>query len=268
MKIPLLDGRDFREEDAFPGAAIVNETFAKTYFSGENPVGKSFSRGTSERHLIIGLVRDTRYRNMRDPILPAAFFPFPAKDARGLSQPRSEVALTVRTAAQNPLALASLLRREMTRAHGAFRVSSIRSQQEINDAHTVSERLLAVLALFFAAVALLLAGVGLYGVLDYSVLQRRHEIGIRMALGAPAANVARQVTRDSFLMVLLGAAGGLGCGIVAEPFIATLLYQVRATDLAMLALPSALLFLAALLAVTPPAIRAVRTDPAKILRTD
>jgi predicted permease len=268
MKIPLLDGRDFREEDVFPGAAIVNETFAKTYFPGENPVGKSFSRGANERHRIIGLVRDTRYRNMRDPILPAAFFPFPATDARGLSQPRSEAALIVRTAAQNPLALASFLRREVTRARSAFRVSSIRSQQEINDAHTVSERLLALLALFFTAVALLLAGVGLYGVLDYSVLQRRREIGIRMALGARAANVARQVTLESFVMVLLGAVAGLGCGMAAERYIVTLLYQVRVTDPAMLALPSALLFIAALLAVTPPAIRAVRTDPARTLRAD
>ena len=268
MKIPLLDGRDFAEKDIFPGAAIVNETFAKTYFSGENPVGRTFSRGTNERHLIIGLVRDTRYRNMRDPILPAAFFPFPATDAQGHSQPRSEAVLTIRTEAKNPLAMASLLRHEVTRAHSAFRVSSIRSQQEINDAHTVSERLLAMLALFFAAVALLLAGVGLYGVLDYSVLQRRREIGIRMALGARAASVARQVTLDSFVAVLVGAAAGLGCGMAAERYIATLLYRVRATDPTMLALPLALLLFAAVLAVTPPALRAARTDPARTLRAD
>jgi predicted lysophospholipase L1 biosynthesis ABC-type transport system permease subunit len=267
MKIRLLDGRDFREEDVFPGVAIVNETFAKTYFPGENPVGKYFSRGVGENHLVVGLVSDARYRSMREPILPVVFFPFAATNAKGAPQPRPEAAMIVRTA-QNPSAMASFLRREVTRTNGVFRVSSIRSQQEINDAHTVSERLLALLALFFAAVALLLAAVGLYGVLDYSVLQRRREIGIRMALGAPAANVAREVTRDSFVMVLLGATVGLGCGIAMERFIATLLYQVKATDVAMLAVPSGLLLVTALLAVMPPAIRAVRIDPAKILRAD
>lgn len=268
MKIPLLDGRDFQEQDIFPGAAIVNETFAKTYFSGENPVGKSFYRGTNERHLIIGLVRDTRYRNMRDPILPVALFPFTATNAQGLLQPKSEAALIVRTAGQSSRASASLLRHEARRAHRAFRVSSIRTQQEINDAHTVSERLLAVLAVFFAAMALLLASVGLYGVLDYSVLQRRREIGIRMALGGQAATVARQVTLNSLVAVLLGAVVGIGCGILAERYITTLLYQVRATDPEMLAVPLALLFAAALLAVMPPALRATRTDPARTLRAE
>lgn len=268
MKIPLLDGRDFQNRDVFPGAAIVNETFARTFFGGENPVGKSFHRGTNERHLIVGLVRDTRYRNMRDPIYPAAFFPFAAMNSRGLPQPRSEAALIVRTATQDSLAAASLLRHEVSRAHPGFRVSSIRTQQEINDAHTVSERLLAMLALFFGAVALLLAGVGLYGVLDHSVLQRRREIGIRMALGGTAATVARQVTLHSFLAVLLGAAAGLGGGILAERYISSLLYQIRATDPLLLALPTVLLLAAALLAVTPPALRATRTDPAETLRTD
>ena len=102
------------------------------------------------------------------------------------------------------------LRREVPQARPEFRVSNIRTQEELIRAHTVRERLLAMLALFFAVVALLLAGIGLYGVLDYSVLQRRREIGIRMAIGAQAGDIARRVTADVFCMVLAGAVAGLG----------------------------------------------------------
>ena len=110
------------------------------------------------------------------------------------------------------MALASTLRREVPRARSEFRVSNIRTQEELVRAQTVRERLLAMLALFFAAVALLLAGIGLYGVLDYSVLQRRREIGIRMAIGAQAGDIARRVTAEVFRMVLAGAVAGLALG--------------------------------------------------------
>ena len=107
------------------------------------------------------------------------------------------------------------LRREVTRARPEFRVSNIRTQRELVLAQTVRERLLAMLAMFFAVVALLLASIGLYGVLDYSVLQRRREIGIRMAIGAPAADIARRVSAEVFSMVLLGALAGLALGMAS-----------------------------------------------------
>ncbi len=116
--------------------------------------------------------------------------------------------------------------------------------------------------------ALLLAGVGLYGVLDYSVLQRRREIGIRMAIGAPAGDIARRVTVDVFSMVLLGAIAGLALGMASVRYIESLLYQVKPTDLAMLALPSLAILAAALLAALPAVIRAVRIDPATTLRAE
>jgi ABC-type antimicrobial peptide transport system permease subunit len=147
-------------------------------------------------------------------------------------------------------------------------VSRIRTQLEINQSHTVRERLLATLALFFAIVALLLAGVGLYGVLHYSVLQRQREIGIRIAVGAQARGIARLVTMDVFSMVLLGAAAGVGVGMVSVRFIESLFYQVKATDLPMLAPPSLAILAGAFLAAVPAVIRAVRIDPITMLRAE
>ena len=125
-----------------------------------------------------------------------------------------------------------------------------------------------MLALFFAAVALLLAGIGLYGVLDYGVLQRRREIGIRMAIGAQAGDIARRVTVEAFSMVLVGAVAGIALGMASVRYIETLLYEVKGTDLAMLACPALTILAAALLAALPAVIRAVRIDPVEMLRAD
>jgi predicted permease len=264
MKIPLIDGRDLRPNDTYPGAALVNEAFAKEYFQGENPVGKSFDRSDGSRFEIVGLVRDARYRNLREPITPTAYLSIQySADDRA-----NRLTFLVRTASPNPLAMASILRREVTRARSEFVVSNIRTQVEINQSSTVRERLLAMLALFFAIMALLLAGVGLYGVLDYSVLERRREISIRMAIGASAGDVAWRVTVDALLMVIIGAAVGVALGMTSVRYIAALLYQVSATDVAMLALPSLSILVAALLAILPPVMRAVRIDPVQILRAE
>jgi predicted permease len=262
MKIPWIDGRDFRAADTSPGVAIVNDAFAKQYFNGENPIGKSFEKTPAHVHLqIIGVVRDARYRNLREPITPTAYMPFP-------SAVTGRATFIVRTSTPDPLALASILRQEIRRARPGFRVSNIRTQTELNEQHTVRERLLAMLALFFAAVALLLAGIGLYGVLDYSVLQRRREIGIRMAIGAQAADIVWRVTSEVFTMVLAGALAGLAFGMASVRYIETLFYQVKPTDLRVLAAPSLILLFAALLAAAPAVIRAVRIDPVTMLRCE
>jgi predicted permease len=269
MRIPFLDGRDFRPGERAPDVAIVNETFAKLYFNGVSPVGKSFEKTRDGiRIQIVGLVRDARYRTMREPILPVAFVPFQSTDAKGAVQPIRQAMFLVRTLSANPMALAQTLRREVARAGVGLRVSNARTQAEINLRQTIRERLLATLALFFAGVALLLAGIGLYGVLDYSVLQRRREIGIRMAIGAQAGGIARLVTVEVFSMVLAGAMSGIALGAAAVRYIQTLLYQVKPTDPVMLAIPLATLLLAALLAAVPAVIRAVRIDPVKMLRAD
>jgi predicted permease len=263
MKIQLIDGRDFRPADASPGAAIVNEAFVKQFFNGENPVGRSFNRTYPPAPVqIVGLVRDARYQDMRKSIPPLAYVPFQT------SQPQRRGTFVVRTASPNPMALASLLRREVARARSEFRVSNIRTQEELNRSHTIRERLLAMLSLFFAAVALLLAAVGLYGVLDYSVLQRRREIGIRMAIGAQPGVIARLVTTDVFSMVLAGSAAGIVLGLLSARPIESLFYQVKPTDLGMLLLPALSLFVAASLAALPSVIRAVCINPLTALRAD
>jgi predicted permease len=270
MKIALLDGRDFRQIDIDPGVAIVNETFAKTFFNGENPVGKSFEKTYPKRNsiLIIGMARDSRYSGMRELVKPVVYVPFHRNDAKGGLQAIGNATIVVRTASANPLAMASILRQEVPRARAGFRVSNLRTQKELIEAQTVRERLLAMLAMFFAVVALVLAGVGLYGVLDYSVLQRRREIGIRLAIGAPAAGIARLVTLDVFAMVLVGTVVGLGLGMGMVRYVETLFYQVKATDVAMLIVPGLTIVGAALLASLPAVFHAVRIDPVETLRSD
>jgi ABC-type antimicrobial peptide transport system permease subunit len=125
-----------------------------------------------------------------------------------------------------------------------------------------------MLSLFFASVALVLAGVGLYGVLTYSVLRRRREIGIRIALGAPSGALARSVTAEIFTTLVVGAAMGLLAGLASQRYFENLLYEVKGTDPAMLGLPALIMFLAALVAALSPVIHAVRTDPTETLRAE
>jgi putative ABC transport system permease protein len=274
MKIPFIDGRDFRVEETYPPVAIVNQAFANQFFDGEDPVGKTFETvdgrtGTRAGFQIVGYVRDARSRdNMRLPIRPTAYVPFHAVDAAGALQPKNRGTFVVRTALANPLTLASLLRQEVPAARPEFRVNRVRAQVEINMAHAVRERLLATLALFFAIVALLLAGVGLYGVLHYSVLQRRREIGIRMAVGAQAGGVVRLVTVEVFTMVLVGAVAGVALGMASVRYIEAFFFQVKATDLTVLAFPSLAILVVALLAALRPVMHAVRIDPASMLRAE
>jgi predicted permease len=272
MKIPLRDGRGFRAGDTYPGVAVVSETFAKRFFRGENPVGRWFERATDEgprlRLQVVGLVRDARYLEMRGPMLPVAYIPFRQVDAQGALQPVRRGTLMVRTFSANPRAMAVVLSREVAKARPEFRVSNVETQTEIDQVYTVRERLLAVLALFFAVVALLLAGVGMYGVLDYSVLQRRREIGIRMAIGAQSGAIARLVTLPVFAMVLAGALAGLALGMASVRYIESLFYEVKATDWGALALPSLAILAAAMVAALPAVMRAVRIDPAAMLRAE
>ena len=279
MKIPLISGRDFLPGETAPGtvtapagAAIVNEAFVKTYFNGEDPIGRSFGKTGGVpgqfRFQVVGVVADARYRNMREPITPTAYVPLHSTDAAGALRPIRTETFIVRTTNANPLALASTLRQEVPRARPEFRVSNIRTQVQIVEANTVRERLVATLALFFAGIALLLSAVGLYGVLHYTVMQRRREIGIRMALGAQAGDIARRVSLDVFAMVIGGAIVGLGLGFASLRYVESLLFGVKATDLSMLLTPALTILAVAAAAALPGVIRAVRIDPVETLRAE
>jgi putative ABC transport system permease protein len=269
MKMPLIDGRDFRTADANPQVAIVNQTFAKQFFPGENPVGKSFRTAKAQtQYEIVGVTGDAIYRNLREPMLPVVYVPLRTAKTDGTMQSIGSATFAVRTSGTNPLALAPALRREVSRARSELRVSNIRTQEEIIDGQTIRERLLAMLAVFFAGVALLLAGIGLYGVLNYSVLQRHREIGIRLAIGAPRAGLARLLTIEMLCMVAIGVAGGMGLGLLSARYLESLLFHVRVGDPAMLALPSLVILTVVLFATIPAILRALRIDPAEILRTE
>jgi predicted permease len=267
MKIELITGRDFRSSDTSPGVAMINETFAKRFFHGMNPIGQSLAKGRRP-YQVVGVVRDAPYRNVREATLPVVLIPFHSVDAKGALLPVQSAAFMVRVAGPNALALAPMLRREVAEARAEFRVSNVLMQAGLVQAQTLRERLLATLALFFAMVALVLAGIGLYGVLDYSVLQRRKEIGIRMALGAQPGGIARLVARDVLTTVAAGALAGLMLGLISVRYIETLFYQVKATDPVMLAGPSLMVLAAAMAAALPAVIHAVRIDPVRMLRSE
>jgi predicted permease len=273
MKIPVLDGREFRREENYPNAAIVNQAFANEFFHGENPVGKSFEMSGPKKERvrvsIVGYVKDARSRdNFRFPVRATAYVPSSAVDGAGAPQLRGRVTFVVRTSGENLQALAPVLREEVTKARPEFYVSNIRTQEEIIRGRTFRERLLAMLGMFFAGVAIVLGGIGLYGVLHYSVVQRRREIGIRLAVGAQPGRIARLVTANVFLMVAVGAIFGLVLGVAASRILVSLLFEVKATDWTRMAAPGTVLLVTALVAAIVPVLRAVRIDPVEMLRAE
>jgi len=273
MRIPLIQGRDFREDESFPGKAIVNEAFVQQCFGGRNPVGLSFEKETGDgvtrwRFEVVGVVGNAHYRNLREPMTPTAYVPFFGTDRVDHREPKASASFIVRTKGDSAASLIGILRSEVSHARPELRVSNIHTQVEINNTHTVRERLLAMLAAFFGAVGLLLAAVGVYGVLHYSVLQRQKEIGVRLALGARAFDIAKQVTREMSIMAAIGIAAGLAVGFATVHFIASLLYDVKSTDPGMTIMPILVIAGTAVVAALPAVIRAVRIDPASMLRVE
>ena len=272
MKIRLIDGRDFNSTDSFPGQAIVNQTFVKTFFNRADPIGHTFERvnpsGRRQLVQVIGVVPDAPYSNLHDPILPVAYVPNRMLDANGALNPADGGTFFLRTSGINPISLAPTLRRLVAKTNPAYRVNNVQTQQELVDNQSIRERLLALLALFFATVALLLAAIGLYGVLNYSVLQREREIGIRIAVGARIGSIARLVTTQIFVSVLIGAAAGVVLGMASVSYVQTLLFGVKGTDPSMLIAPALVLLATALLAALPAVLRAARIDPSIMLRAD
>ena len=263
MQIKLLDGREFipRDMDPKSDAVVVNQSFAARYFPGENPLGRRFERIGDDPHPvqqeIVGVVRDSKYSSLREPPSPTAYEPL-----RGVN-----ATLEVR-AAGDPLALTSFLRAEIPRINPALRVNSVTLQTTRINNTLLRERLLALLAGFFAMVALTLAAIGLYGVLTYSVLRRTKEIGIRVALGARQSRVVTLVISDCLLMILIGIGAGAAGGVGLARFVSTLLFEVKAMDLWSLSLPLGALLLTSAIALLPAVLRAARVDPIQVLREE
>ena len=271
MKIPLLSGRDFRTGDTNPQVAIVNRSFARQYFGIDNPVGQRFkTAGSKTSYEIVGVSGDAGYRILREPLMPTFYFPVRWPNKQGTMTTR-QTTVMVRAASSDAKALGLLeiaLSREIHQARTEFEVASARTQRELIDAQTVRERLLAMLGVFFATVALLLAGIGLDGVLTYSVLQRRREIGIRIAIGAQRASIARLITADISAMILAGSIAGWALGASSARYIESLLYHVRAGDPVIVALPPLAILAVAFVATMPAVARALHIDPAEVLRSE
>ncbi len=263
MNIPLLAGRVFVAGDMDPAgsaSAIVNEAFAAQYFGREQPVGRTFEARFAETseagpQEVVGVVADTRY-DLRKPAVPIIYIPL---------RLRNTGTVHVRVAG-NPVTLAARLREEVRAASPAFRVSTISTQSAVVDRTLLRERLLALLSGFFALVGLVLAAVGLYGVLSYSVVQRTREIGIRVALGARQLGVIRTVLAEAGGAALAGAAFGLAGAVYLSRFVEALLFEVTPLDFWSVALPLGTLLLAAVLAAALPALRVARIDPVVALR--
>ena len=166
----------------------------------------------------------------------------------------------------DPAVLGARLREEVRAASPLFRVTTSRPNRDVIDRTLLRERLMALLAGFFALVGLVLAAVGLYGVMSYSVVQRTREIGIRMALGARQLRVVRAVFTDASAAAVAGAIVGLAGGLYASRFVETLLFEVKPLEFWSLALPIGTLLLTAAIAATLPALRAARVDPVIALR--
>jgi ABC-type antimicrobial peptide transport system permease subunit len=212
---------------------------------------------------IVGVAADAVYRNLREPMSPTIYVPLSQYDDTRFPLPVAS--LSVRAAQGSPALLARSVAAAIRDVNGDFALTFRPLAEQVN-ASLIQERMIAMLSGFFGGLALLLAGLGLYGVTSYAVTRRRTEIGIRMALGAAPAGVIRLVLSRVSLLVAIGVAVGAGLSLWASTFVATLLYGLEPRDPVTLAGSAAVLAAVGALAGWLPAHRASRIDPAEVLR--
>jgi predicted permease len=285
LGIPILQGRDFRNQDnpavtpdppekmpepgkeppeppGPPKVAIVNQSMVKRIFPNENPLGKRFTTGDKfkiqDSYEIVGVVKDTRYFGLRDAVEGMIYIP----DWR---QGAGDMVLCMRSAG-DPKPLIDAVRREVRNLDSAIPVTqTVTMEQQLND-NISQERLIATLSSFFGGLALLLAAIGLYGLMAHTATRRTREIGIRMALGAQRGNVLWLILRDAVLLVLLGALIGLPVAFGVTRFVSSFLYGLTARDPVTMILATAALALVTAIASLAPARRASKVDPMVALR--
>ena len=267
LRIPILKGRGFEDADSFssPHVAVVNESFARKTFSDGDAIGKQLwvEVGPGEpvtRHTIIGIARDTKYGDIKDAFEPLVHLPVSQNPDGGalklLVKPRAAID-----------GLAPLLLRQIAKINPEISVQSAQLTQVIRDG-LVRERLMAALSAAFGILAGLLAAVGIYGVMSYTVTRRSSEIAIRLAMGASRGEVLRMVVIDAGWLIGIGLVIGAAMGLGVAKYAATLLFGLQPNDPATVASAVGLLATIGLLASYLPARRAARVDPMNVLRQE
>jgi predicted permease len=263
----MVAGRDFRPEDAPrtapPVQAIVNQAFVRRFFPRGEPVGRMFGPGTNApakgQYEIIGVVSDAKYRSLREPMTPTVYH---------IWRPESDtLQLVVRTLGA-PESVIEPVRRALASIDPALPFTEINTMAAEVDASVAPERMTAVLASIFGAVAAALAAIGIYGLLAYAVAQRRREIGIRMAIGARSTDIAAMIGTQTVVMAAAGIVIGLGAALLAAPWIRSLLYGIAPADPLSLAIAGFFVIAVSAAATAIPALRATRIEPAIALREE
>jgi len=265
MQIPLLRGRFFTDEERLTHDryTIISKRFADQFFPADNPIGKHITVGRlKETYEIVGVVGDTSYA-VTEPVKATMYFPI----LSGVPDRTSYATIVVRTEG-DPLALSIPVQRQVAALDPGLPVDDILTMQQILGKATASQSFSATLLLAFAILSLLLAAIGLYGVLSYLVSQRIREIGLRIALGAQRAEVLRLVLFDGLTPILFGLLIGLAGGATAARFIKTILYGTSPLDPIVFATMVGTLLLTAIAACALPALRASRIEPMQALRVE
>ena len=258
MGIPVLSGRGVTERDSetAPKVVVINQAAAKKYFANENPVGQRMGSNleTASQLEIVGVVRDVKYDSVRDAAPPTMFVPY-------MQTRVGSPVFEVRTAQSAAGAVTGAVREAVRQIDQNLPMMDVSTQLEQVEMRFQQEKFFAQAYTLFGVVALLLASLGLFGLMSYNVARRTNEIGIRMALGAQRHDVLRLVMRESMLLVIIGVAAGLAIALFAGRFVATLLYGVPPTDALALALAIFVMIVVSAIAGYIPARRASRVDP-------
>jgi putative ABC transport system permease protein len=264
MGIPLKQGRYFDEGDTLQTVpvAIINETMARAYWPNESPLGKRFSIDSTHWITIVGVVADIRQVGLDVPAKAEMYFPYRQSTAQPWLAPTQMVV----RASVDPMSLVEAIRRDIQTVDPDQPVSNVQTMGQLLDQETSSRRLGMVLLTAFAGMALLLASLGIYGVLSHFVVQHTPEIGVRLALGAQQRDILALILRKGMILALSGTAIGLAISFALTRLMSSLLYDVSPTDIRTFGITAFLLTTISLLACYIPARKAARVDPMIALR--